>query len=58
MSFASWDLAAAVSLATRNPARVIGSMATKGTLAPAADADIVVLSPSGEVLQTICRGAA
>ena len=58
MSFASWDLAAAVNLATRNPARVIGSSATKGVLAPASDADIVVLSPSGEVLQTICRGAA
>ena len=58
MAFASWDLAAAVRLATHNPARVIGSIASKGVLAPGADADIVVLSPAGEVLETFCRGAA
>jgi N-acetylglucosamine-6-phosphate deacetylase len=58
MAFAGWDLGAAVRLASRNPARVVGSSKTKGVLAPGADADIVVLSPAGEVLQTICRGAA
>jgi N-acetylglucosamine-6-phosphate deacetylase len=57
MAFAGWTLADAVHLATQNPARVIGSSASKGVLSAGADADIVVLSPAGEVLQTICRGA-
>lgn len=58
MAFAGWSLADAVNLATRNPARVVGSTATKGVLSPGADADIVVLSPAGEVLESFCRGAA
>jgi N-acetylglucosamine-6-phosphate deacetylase len=58
MAFARWDLAAAVRLATHNPACVIGFVSSKGVLSPGADADIVVLSPAGEVLETFCRGAA
>jgi N-acetylglucosamine-6-phosphate deacetylase len=58
MKFANWDLATAVHLATQNPARVIGSASAKGVLSTGADADIVVLSPAGVVVETICRGIA
>ena len=56
MKFAEWDLQQAVRLATLNPARVTG-LGTRGTLTPGARADIVVLSPSGEVKNTIIGGA-
>jgi N-acetylglucosamine-6-phosphate deacetylase len=41
----------AIRMATENPARAIG-LATKGSLEVNADADLVVLSPSLEVLRT------
>jgi N-acetylglucosamine-6-phosphate deacetylase len=56
MQFAQWDLQQAVRLATLNPARVVG-VKSGGTLQAGAPADLVVLSPSGEVRKTIIRGA-
>ena len=57
MNFAHWDLRNAVRLATLNPARVAGVAGRKGVLAPGADADIVVLTTGGEVIQTVVGGA-
>jgi N-acetylglucosamine-6-phosphate deacetylase len=56
MKFAHWDLQQAVRLATLNPARVAG-LATRGTLKAGFPADLVVLSPEGEVRNTIIGGA-
>jgi N-acetylglucosamine-6-phosphate deacetylase len=56
MQFAQWDLQQAVRLATLNPARVAG-VKNGGTLQAGAPADLVVLSASGEVRNTIIRGA-
>jgi N-acetylglucosamine-6-phosphate deacetylase len=55
--FADWSLRDAVRAATLNPARAAG-LAQSGVLAPGAEADLVVLSPSGEVRQTLVRGRA
>ncbi|MGA7886261.1 MAG: N-acetylglucosamine-6-phosphate deacetylase [Acidobacteriaceae bacterium] len=49
-------LTEAVGLATRNPARMTGLDAEIGTLAPGRSADIAVLSPKHEVLETFLRG--
>ena len=56
VKFANWDLQRAVRLATLNPARATGLPAKAGMLVPGAVADIVALSPKGDVLQTIVRG--
>jgi N-acetylglucosamine-6-phosphate deacetylase len=56
MQFAQWDLQAAVRLATLNPARVAG-VKHGGLLQAGSPADVVVLSPTGEVRNTIVRGA-
>jgi N-acetylglucosamine-6-phosphate deacetylase len=53
--FAAWPLEQAIAAATRNPARIAG-LAGKGALVPGADADFVVLSPSGEVERTFAGG--
>ena len=55
VEFAGWELDAAVRLASLNPARVAG-LSGKGLLAPGADADLIVLTPTGEVIETICGG--
>jgi N-acetylglucosamine-6-phosphate deacetylase len=55
MRFAHWDLQQALRLATLNPARVAG-LAKRGKLEAGAEADFVVLSPSGEVRSTIVHG--
>lgn len=55
MKFAGLDLQQAVRAATANPANVVG-MPKKGTIEPGADADFVVLTPSGEVRATIVKG--
>jgi N-acetylglucosamine-6-phosphate deacetylase len=55
MRFAGWDLQQAIRLATGNPARVAGL--DRGKLETGCHADIVVLSPHGEVRQTIVAGA-
>jgi N-acetylglucosamine-6-phosphate deacetylase len=56
MEFAAVELWEAVRFATLNPARVAGVCGRKGALVEGADADIVVLSPRGEVVKTIVRG--
>jgi N-acetylglucosamine-6-phosphate deacetylase len=56
MRFAQWDLQQAVRLATLNPARVV-NLKNGGVLEAGAVADLVVLSPSGEVRHTMVRGA-
>lgn len=56
MQFAQWDLQQAVRLATVNPARVTG-VENGGALKAGAPADLVVLSPKGEVRTSIIRGA-
>jgi N-acetylglucosamine-6-phosphate deacetylase len=56
MQFANWNLRSAVQLATCNPARVVRQHDQRGMLAPGMIADIVALSPSGEVRATIVNG--
>ena len=56
VKFANWDLQQAIRLATANPARTTGLPANAGTLVPGATADVVALSPGGDVLKTIVRG--
>ncbi len=47
----------AIKMATENPARALGLEKSKGCLRPDADADLVVISPDLEVVQTFSRGA-
>jgi N-acetylglucosamine-6-phosphate deacetylase len=54
--FTGVDIATAATLATRNPARMAGLDSQVGALAPGRPADITVLSPKGEVIETILRG--
>lgn len=54
--FSGASLPEAVALATRNPARMIGLDAEIGALAPGRPADIAVLSPKHEVVETFLRG--
>ncbi|MCU1307632.1 MAG: N-acetylglucosamine-6-phosphate deacetylase [Acidobacteriaceae bacterium] len=56
MAFAQWDLQRSVRLATLNPARLLGIDDRKGSLEDGKDADIVVLSASGQVIRTIVGG--
>jgi len=56
MQFSRWSLKDAVRAATLNPAQAVGLANRYGVLAAGADADFVVLSPTGEVLKTIVRG--
>jgi N-acetylglucosamine-6-phosphate deacetylase len=56
MTFAEWNLQQCVALATRNPARVLGLSATKGAIARGADADLILLTPAGEVVHTFVAG--
>jgi N-acetylglucosamine-6-phosphate deacetylase len=56
MAFAAWSLADAVRLATLNPAKAARLTERVGQLTPGAPADIAVLNPKGEVLQTILGG--
>lgn len=55
-AFAGWSLRDAVRTATLNPARVVGLGEKLGLLAPGAEANLVVLSPAGEVKATIVGG--
>jgi N-acetylglucosamine-6-phosphate deacetylase len=54
--FAGWGLQQALRLATLNPSRVVG-LSNRGKLEAGAEADIVVLSPNGEVRTTFVNGA-
>jgi N-acetylglucosamine-6-phosphate deacetylase len=56
MEFGKWDLGSAVRAASWNPAQITGFEKKKGQLAVGSDADITVLSPTGEVRQTIIKG--
>lgn len=56
MKFTNLNLQQAVRLATFNPARAARLDATAGQLVPGAVADLVALTPGGEVRQTIVRG--
>lgn len=54
--FSNWTLRDAIRAATFNPASAVGLASDRGKLAVGALADFVVLSSSGEVLQTIVGG--
>jgi N-acetylglucosamine-6-phosphate deacetylase len=56
MSFATLNLQDALRLATLNPASLIGVSDERGTLKPGSRADIVVLTPEGQLTQTILGG--
>ncbi len=53
--FSHWTLREAVRAATLNSTRAVG-LAQHGELAPGAEANIIVLSPDGEIRRTIVRG--
>ena len=55
ISFSGCTLAQAVACAARNPAKLLG-LETKGELAPGMDADLVLLTPSGDVQATLVQG--
>jgi N-acetylglucosamine-6-phosphate deacetylase len=55
MQFAGWDLSQALRTATANPARVAG-LQGRGELSAGGPADLVVLSPEGQVRTTILSG--
>jgi N-acetylglucosamine-6-phosphate deacetylase len=55
-TFADWSLRDAVRSASMNPARVVG-LVQQGQLTPGAEANLVVLSPDGEIRKTIVRGS-
>ena len=55
IQFAGWSLQDAVRAATLNPTLAAG-LAHHGHLTPGAEANLVVLNPSGEVQKTIVRG--
>jgi N-acetylglucosamine-6-phosphate deacetylase len=54
MKFAGLDLQQAVRAASLNPAKAVGI--NKGTIEAGADADFVVLTPSGEVRAAVIKG--
>jgi N-acetylglucosamine-6-phosphate deacetylase len=56
MAFTGANLGQAVALATRNPARMTGFDGEVGALAAGRTADIAVLSPGNEVVETFLRG--
>lgn len=56
MHFLSWELESVVPLATLNPARTLGIELCRGALWPGSRADILALSPQGQVLETIIAG--
>jgi len=55
MEFAGWSLEDTIPLVTLNPAQLLG-LDQKGRISPGADADLVVLSPTGEVRRTFVAG--
>ena len=56
MNFAGWTLQQAVRLATHNPACLLGMTHQRGAISPGNHADLVVLTPDGEVAQTFVAG--
>jgi N-acetylglucosamine-6-phosphate deacetylase len=57
MQFSGWQLGDVARLASTNPAQVIGD-SSRGRLVAGARADVVVLSPKGEVISTFIGGMA
>jgi N-acetylglucosamine-6-phosphate deacetylase len=55
MQFAGWDLSQALRTATTNPARAAG-LQGRGEISVGGPADLVVLSPEGQVRATILSG--
>jgi N-acetylglucosamine-6-phosphate deacetylase len=55
MEFGRWELQQGLRAATLNPARV-ANLAQAGRLQAGAPADVIVLSPEGEVRKTMIRG--
>ena len=55
-ALASASLQEAVTMASWNPARLLGVQQRKGSLRPGADADLVVLKPDGTVTGVMIRG--
>jgi N-acetylglucosamine-6-phosphate deacetylase len=53
--FAGWSLQDAVQAATLNPARAVG-LPQCGVLTAGAEANLVVMTPAGEVMKTMVRG--
>lgn len=56
MNFAGLRLEEAVRLATSNPAGLLGSENQRGRIAPGCPADLVLLTPEGQVVSTIIAG--
>jgi N-acetylglucosamine-6-phosphate deacetylase len=56
MSFAGWKLQQSVRLATLNPARLLGISDRKGVVKHGSDADLVILTPEGKIVQTFIAG--
>jgi N-acetylglucosamine-6-phosphate deacetylase len=52
------DLAAAVRMASLNPARALGLEQTTGAIGPGLRADLALLNPAGRVVQTWISGMA
>jgi len=53
--FAGWSLQNAVQAATLNPVRAAG-LAHRGIVAPGEEANLVAMSPTGEIVKTMVRG--
>ena len=56
MKFSGWNLQKALPLVTWNPARLLGVTEERGLLAVGRRADMVALTPEGEVVHTIVAG--
>ncbi len=56
MTFAEWSLQETLQLVTLNPARLLGISEQRGMIAAGRMADLVVLTPGGEVVKTIVAG--
>jgi N-acetylglucosamine-6-phosphate deacetylase len=54
--FTSMQLPQALRMATLNPASLLGISSQRGTLMPGSIADVVVLTPAGEVMQVFLAG--
>src|SRR3954471_10831766 len=52
------DLAAAIRMASLNPARALGLQQTTGAISPGLRADLALLDPTGRVVQTWISGSA
>lgn len=56
MKFTGCSLQDVVKMASYNPAKQIGVLDKKGSIAKGKDADLVVLDENNQVALTICKG--